>query len=460
MRRGGSRTRALLLLLALGCNATMVSLPALATERELEEETAPSDVRQIESPIERVFPDLPEERPPLIPWVRQQLQKLPPFFADTKFDARFRTYYLRQDRTDESLSEAWAMGGSLYFRTGWLEEIFQAEVEGFTSQPIVAPDSKDGTFLLDEGQDGYSVFGIANGRLRYKDIHLVGGRLYLDLPYVNRQDNRMTPNTFESLVLEKPEGELKFSTGYTWTIKLRNSDEFESFTEALGRDQSRGLAHAGVVWDPSEDLHLGAIVDVVPDLFARFYTELGFRYDVGDGFKLPLDGLKLRLDGQFTVVRDIGDKLGGELIEDTWNLGIRASTSYEGAVFRLGGSFTGSNAGIFRLYGSSPSYVDLMQRNFTAAGEKALLASVSYDFANLGVKGLSAIVNFVAAFDGEFEDRSGPAQEIDLTFDYKIRSGLLKSFWLRLRGSWLAEDGARQDGTDFRVILRYNFPVM
>ncbi len=213
-RSGGCKP----LLLALACAATTGTLPASATERELEEETAPTDVREIASPIERVFPSLPEERPPLIPWVRQQLQKLPPFFADTKFDARFRTYYLRQDRTDDTLSEAWAMGGSLYFRTGWLAETFQAEVEGFTSQPIVAPDSKDGTFLLDVDQEGYSVFGIANGRLRYKDVHLVGGRLYLDLPYVNRQDNRMTPNTFETVMIGKPEGALKFSAGYSWNI--------------------------------------------------------------------------------------------------------------------------------------------------------------------------------------------------------------------------------------------------
>ncbi len=199
----------------------------------------------------------------------------------------------------------------------------------------------------------------------------------------------------------------------------------------------------------------------MPDVFVRFYSELGFRYDVTDRFKL-------RLDGQFTLVREVGDEASRELIDDTWNLGIRASTSYHGAVFRLGASFTGDNASIFRFYGSSPSYVDLMQRAFLAQGEKALLASVSYDFGHIGVKGLSAIVNFVAAFDGEttdvagddFFDRSGAAQEIDLTFDYKIRSGLLESFWLRLRASWLAENGAPQDGTDFRVILRYDFPVM
>ena len=49
-------------------------------------------------------------------------------------------------------------------------------------------------------------------------------------------------------------------------------------------------------------------------------------------------------------------------------------------------------------YGSNPSYVDLMQRTFTGADEKAVLLSFSYDFSRLGASGLSAIVNYVEAW--------------------------------------------------------------
>ena len=158
-------------------------------------------------------PEPPAQRPPLVPWLSKPLEKLPPFFADTRLEARFRTYYLRHDRTNGVLSEAWAMGGSIYYRSGWLADLFAAELEGFTSQPIVAPEDRDGTELLAPGQKGYSVLGIANGRFRYKGLVLTGGRQYLDLPYVNRDDNRMTPNTFEAITLEKPEGRINFVIG-------------------------------------------------------------------------------------------------------------------------------------------------------------------------------------------------------------------------------------------------------
>jgi hypothetical protein len=426
--------------------------PALAAERELDRDAPPSSASEIETPIEQVFPEVPE-RPPLFPWLRQQLQDLPPFIADTQLEARFRTYYLRQDRTTDELSEAWAMGGSVSYRSGWLADLFAVEIEGFTSQPIVAPDDRDGTLLLAPAQDGYSVLGIANGKLRYKGIVLTGFRQYLDLPYVNRNDSRMTPNTFEAITLAKPEGEVRFSTGYTWKVKLRDSDEFESMTKAIGLDEDRGLAHAGAVWDPHEDFHLGAIGGVIPDVFAGIYGELGVGRDLADGWEA-------RFDVQYSHRWDIGEDLSGASLDDTWNVGLRASASRAGAVLRLGFSVTGPGASIESHYGTNPSYVDLMQRTFNRADEKALLASFSYDFAELGVAELSCIVNFVAGFDGEVDGDRGDAQEVDVTLDYRVKEGWLQGFWLRVRGSWLSEESADRDGSDVRVILRYDIPVI
>ena len=412
--------------------------PAPAAEQELEDAPPPNSAAEIQTPIQQIIPEAPERRRALIPWFHQPLQKLPPFFADTQLETRFRTYYLRKDRTNDELSEAWAMGGSIYYRSGWLEDLFQVEVEGFTSQPIVAPDSKGGTLLLQPVQDGYSVLGIANGKLRYKGIELTGGRLNLDLPYLNRRDNRMTPNTFEAITLQKPKGELNFNTGYAWNIKLRNSDAFDSFAEAAGVPVDRGLAWGAVIWDPGENFHSGVFAGVVPDVGGKAYGELGVGRDLADGWHG-------RIDGQFTYQFDIGDDLLGDASDDTWNLAIRAAASHAGAVFRLGMAFAGPNA-LTNSYGSSASYVNLMQRTFDRPREKALLASISYDFSGLGVDGLSAIVNFAAGFDGKVDGGRSNAQEVDATIDYRVKKeGWWKSFWLRVRGSWLNDESADRD---------------
>jgi len=411
-------------------------------------------VTEIRTAIQRIVKEPPTRRPALIPWLYEPLQELPPFLADTQLEARFRTYYLREDRTTDVLSEAWAMGGSIYYRSGWLADVFQAEVEGFTSQPIVAPENKGGTLLLQPVQDGYTVLGIANGKIRYQGIELTGGRLYLDLPFVNQNDSRMTPNTFEAVTLQKTGGELKFTTGYAWNIKQRNSEDFVSFMEAAGVEQDRGLAWGGLIWDPDSEFHGGVYAGAVPDLGGRAYGELGVGRELADGWHG-------RIDGQFTYQFDVGDDLLGDAAEDTWNLAVRAATSYAGAVFRLGMAFAGPNASRGGIYGSDPSYVDLMQETFNRPEEKALLASLSYDFAGLGVDGLSAIVNFVAGFEGKIDEGRSDRQEVDLTIDYRVNEdGWLKSFWVRVRGSWYNDQSAERDGTQVRVILRYDFPVL
>ncbi|MBW2497373.1 MAG: OprD family outer membrane porin [Deltaproteobacteria bacterium] len=433
--------------------ASTFSIPqARAAERELDEDAAPGSVEEIKTPIERVIPKVEKKRP-LFPRMRERIQDLPSFLADTTVEARYRTYYLRQDRSNDTLSEAWAMGGSIYYRSGWLEDVFALEAEGFTSQPVVAERSKRGTGLLEPVQNGYSVLGIANAKLRYAGLELTGFRQYLDLPYVNRRDNRMTPNTFESLVLARTGGRLRFSGGYSWRVKLRASDDFESFTKAIGLGRNRGLWHAGAIVTPVDGFDIGAVAAGVPDLFMGYYGEVDLARDLGGG-------LGVRLDSQFTYQADDGDDLLGDGLDNSWNVGLRASTSYGNALGRLGVSVTSSQAAIVSLFGTSPSYVSLMQRTFTAKDEKALLASVSYDFSGLGATGLSAIVNYVAAFDGERGGESRDAQTLDLTLDYRPKAGWLRDLWLRLRGSWLDEDSAEQDGFDVRVILRYDFPVI
>jgi hypothetical protein len=446
------RTRALFRCI---CGAAVAAMtgPSFAGEQELEEGPPATSVPEIQTPTMRMIPTEPEPSEALVHWLSEQLDQLPPFFADTRLEVRFRTYYLDKDRTNDERNEAWAAGGSLYYSSGWLEELLQLEVEGFTSQPVIAPDSRPGTLLLEPVQNEYTVLGIANAKLRYRGLVLTGFRQYLDLPYLNRQDNRMTPTTFEAITLAKPEGEFRFLGGYAWRIKQRNSEDFVSFAEALGLEEDRGSAYAGAIWEPQENFHVGAYAGAARDLGARVYGELG----VGRDFAYEWHA---RIDAQSTYVWDIGDDLAGDFVDDTWNFAIRAAASRAGAVFRLGVGVAGPNAPDRANFGSTPSYVDLMQRTFNAPREKAVLVSVSYDFSELGADGLSAVANFAAGFDAKSDSGGSEAQEVDVTVDYRPKRGWLRNIWLRIRGSWLHQSSAAQDGVDVRVILRYDFQVI
>ena len=105
----------------------LAATSSLAGERALEDAPPPSSIDEIEAPLERAYP-APEIRPSLFPWLSEKFEGLTPFLADTKLYVRSRTNYMRQDRASSRLSEAWAIGGSLYYHSGWLKEFFAAEL--------------------------------------------------------------------------------------------------------------------------------------------------------------------------------------------------------------------------------------------------------------------------------------------------------------------------------------------
>src|SRR5437773_3871769 len=165
---------------------------SLAVEQVAPADSALTSVEQGQTPLDESF-DFRQWR----------LEKRRQALKDTKFEFNLRTFYL--DRSDFSGAEkqAWAIGGWLGVKTGdFLDHIaFGAMV--YTSNPIYAPDDRDGTLLLAPGQNGYTVLGEYYAELRIvKDVGITVGAKGYDTPFINRNDTRMTPNTFEAIVLQ------------------------------------------------------------------------------------------------------------------------------------------------------------------------------------------------------------------------------------------------------------------
>ena len=63
------------------------------------------------------------------------------------------------------------------------------------------PDDKDGTKLLAPGQEQITVLGEAFGAIRVLGQTVTGYRQLINRPFINPQDSRMMPNTFEAYTL-------------------------------------------------------------------------------------------------------------------------------------------------------------------------------------------------------------------------------------------------------------------
>ena len=191
-----------------------------AGEEYYQDHPAPESVEEIENPLQEGFEE--EVRRPLSDAVRRFLTKLPYVREDAALELSLRSYYLYGKLRSNRRREAWAYGGSLKYDTGWIGERVALGVGIDASQPIHAPSDRDGTLLLRPGQRQYAVFGQSYLKLRLGEHQLALYRQRMNLPYLNRQDNRMTPNSFESYLLSGSfgtSGRLRYVAGYVSRIK-------------------------------------------------------------------------------------------------------------------------------------------------------------------------------------------------------------------------------------------------
>ena len=440
----------------------LVGLPApavlAADESMLLEKPPTKSVEDDKGPLDRSFEKPPPRDLVLIPRVRRALEDLPAFFRDTELGVDFRTYYFRRRFADDRDAEAWAIGGALSYRSGWLLDRLQIGATLFTSQKLYGPSSRDGTGLLRPGQKSYTVVGESFVRLRERDHELTVYRHRLELPYVNGNDSRMTPNTFEGVTLIGRHARVAYSGGHLLQLKRRNDDHFVSFSEVAGVPgaSSNGLSFAGVRIEPLDNLTLGAINYFVKDTLNIAYTEI-------EWFRAIRDGWELRLGSQFTHQRSVGDdRLTGESF-DTWVWDAKVAASWKEAVVSVAVSVTDDDERVRNPWGSYPGYLGMMLSNFNAADEKAWGVSASWYFDRLGAPDLSIALRYSEGYDGRdprTDRKLGDQRQFNGTLDYRLSRGLLRGLWLRGRFAWGHTDNAPRDTLEGRLVLRWEFQVL
>jgi outer membrane porin, OprD family len=391
------------------------------------------------------------------PRFRDEMAKLPPFIRDTDLNVRLRTFYFNRQDEDGTDSEAWAAGGWIQYASGWLFDTFAIGSTYYTSLPFYAPDERPGSLLLTPGQDAIGVFGEAWGALRYKEYALLKGyRQRIDDGYINSQDNRMVPNTFQAVTLSGAFDWVRYDVGYLWDIKPRDSNDFISMSSQAGAAGSdKGLILSSLTFTPIKELLIYAGNYYAQELFntAFFKAE----------YTLPINpDLKLQFGFQFTDQRSVGDERLGDF--NTWNVGAGARVIWRGLSVGAATHFTGDEASISSPWGSWPGYLSLAVTDFDRANEKAFGFGVKYDFAGtllpFQVPGLTVHLLY-----GQGNDRIDPVtnagqpttREGDIDIIYNVPG--LKGLSLRFRNNYVGR-GNSEVVKDFRLIVNYELDLL
>ena len=291
-----------------------------------------------ESVLRRIFPEpqssLLTLSPQLpaggVPWLRripgvaEEMNSLTPFLRDTSLNVHFRTFYFDRLNSNGTTNEAWAFGGWLAYKSGWLADTLAIGAVGYTSQPLYAPDDTPGTGLLHPLQESILVLGQAYGQVRYKDYILVtGGRQIDDEGYLNPNDSRMIPNTFEAVTATGKLGPVGYEVGYFWTMKARDERDFHNMATEAGvkSGENRGLVLTRLSAEPIQGLKLYGANYLVPDVFNTVYGNAEYTHP----FTKDFSG---QFGVQYTDQRSTGQDLLGNF--NTYNFSTRALALWRG----------------------------------------------------------------------------------------------------------------------------------
>src|SRR5262249_18330694 len=265
----------------------------------------------------------------------EDMDQLSPFLRDTSVTLHLRTFYFNRLNSDDTQNEAWAFGGWLAYKSGWLWDTFALGAVGYTSQPIYAPKDKGGTNLLrptaGDPQDSILVLGQAYAQLRYEEYALVTGyRQLVHEGYVNPLDSRMVPLSFEGVTMKGTIGPIGYNAGYLTAIKLRQENEFESMAEAAGvvSGQDRGLILTRLSSEPLSGMSLYVANYLVPDVFNTAYGWGEYTHNI-------IGDLSFKVGVQYTDQRSVGAAFLGNF--STWNVQSRAILIWRG--LGVGGGF-------------------------------------------------------------------------------------------------------------------------
>lgn len=377
-------------------------------------------------------------------------------FEDTTYDIHLRSFYFDRNKFDGSESEAWAGGGWAGLKTGWFRDRFAFGVTGYGSFPISADDDKDGTLLLQPGQESYGVVGELYAEIRITDaIKANLGRRAYDTPYINRNDNRMSPNTFEAYTITglhgnaaEAGGEWRFGGGYFDEIKERNSEDFVSMSRDAGASVEEGVWALGANWKRG-DLSLGAIDYYSDDIINIFYTEAKYAVALSDEWKLTMAA-------QYTDEQATGDLLLNGNDFDTNQWGIKGDLGWGPALFTVAYTQTANDSNMQNPWSGYPGYTSVQVEDFNRAGENAVMYRVGYS--PKAAPGLSMYALYVdgdePALSGQFEK-----SEWDFNIQYAFQQQALKGLSVRFRYANVdQEDPQSLDTDDVRFIVYYDPP--
>ena len=360
-------------------------------------------------------------------------------FKDGKLSGSITSFYLKTSRdvagTD---SGAYALGGLLNFQTAKLNG-FYGDVEFQTSNTLGTHvgDVDDGSVYINNSMMSQAYIGY-NGY--NTDVKV--GRMHIYTPLVSNSGTRLIRDYFNAILLVNNSFKnTTLAAGAVTEATDRDETHFrpdKPIYTVLAATKFSGVSVTG------QYTYADSLTAGVNDTRKDYYVSLGYTVKSDIPVKLGAQYIGFSQDGTKSL-HSYGLMVG------TTVSGLGLSAYYTNTSGTKGGA--GSVPGGYGD-GSDPSYNSIQKLSGNGEGVTAYQGKISYDFSQVGVKGLTAFTRYA-----KYNDYSGSnldASEWDIDTTYKF-SGSLKNLSAQIRYAMVNKDVPNSDFNDFRFIVKYKF---
>ncbi|PWB33713.1 outer membrane porin, OprD family [Pseudomonas sp. SDI] len=409
------------------------------------------------------------------------------FVAGSSLDVLARNYYLNRNQRQQGVRDnrEWGQGFIGKFESGFTQGTLGFGLDahamlglkldggGGTAGSSILPyssASKDG-YAYGKAPDSFSNAGAAV-KLKAFDSVLKAGDLFLTNPVIAGGESRMLQQTFRgvSLTNNSIDG-LMLEGGQASFTKLYNQSGRQRIGTAYGSlpddRESRHLNWAGAAWAPVEGLTGSLYAAELKDIWNQYYADIDYTWQLSERVSLN-PGL------HYYHTQDTGDALLGKIDNNTYSAHFAVNVGYH-SVTAVYQRVNGNTPFDYITQGDSV-YLDNSQiySDFNGPNERSWKLKYSYDFAGLGLPGLSTAVSYSRGetdltkadpnspgysrwYSAEGKDARHWERDADLA--YVFQQGDFKDLSVRLR--WATHRGSQgysavdNDVDEYRIIVDY-----
>lgn len=398
------------------------------------------------------------------------------FIEDTKAGLELRNFYFNRDfrqdtltSADQSKQEEWGQGFILRVESGFTEGTVGVGIDALGLQGVKLYSSEDtgGSGLMpsgfgNEAPGDWSSLGLT-GKAKVSETVLKVGTLQFKNQAISTSDSRLLPQTMQGAqIVSKEIKGLTLDAGYANRINHRDSTNNQEM--ALNTGNRRGITIDGGASNNRSDefSYIGGTYAVMPNLTAGYYysnlEELYKQHSYNLVHVLPLaDGQSLKTDLRYARSKD-----DGSTNVDNKALGAMVTYSVSGHAFGLGYQKMSGDTGFAYVGGATdPFLVNYVQINdFANADEKSWQARYDFNFASIGIPGLTFMTRYLTGDNFERANGTeGKEWERDTDIAYTFQEGMLKNLNIKWRNA-TARNNFGSDINENRLIASYTIPLM